>query len=59
MGHMSFQIGIRTLSRIELEAIHITYWQKKLSTFCLYPETLWNPDFKDDGLVNLMEQISR
>jgi hypothetical protein len=31
---------------------------KKVSTFCLCPETLCEDEFKD-GLVNLMEEISR
>jgi hypothetical protein len=32
---------------------------KNLSTFCLFPEPLWEPEFKGDKPVSLVEEISR
>jgi hypothetical protein len=43
---MKFQAGIRTILGIGPETIHVTFWQKKLSAFCLCPETLCETEFK-------------
>jgi hypothetical protein len=56
---LRFQLGIRTLLRIGLEAIYVTYWQRTLSTFCLCLETLWEAEFKGDRLTSLVKEMSR
>lgn len=49
--------GARTLSRIGLEDIHATFWQRNRTMFC--PEILSNVEFKGNGLISLAEEILR
>jgi hypothetical protein len=51
MGTGALENGTKGHSHYIMEMI--------LSTFCLCPETLNEPDFKGDGLINLVEEISR
>lgn len=56
---LRLQMVIRTLLRIVLEAILVPFWQRTLSTFCLCSEPLYESEFKNDGLINLVGEISR
>jgi hypothetical protein len=56
---MLFQVEIRTLSGIGLQTMCFFILAKNLPTFCACSETLCKAKFKGDGLINLVEQISR
>lgn len=51
--------GNKETFEIELEAIHVTFWQKRLLCICLHPETFCEIKFKSDGVTNLAEKIPR
>jgi hypothetical protein len=55
---MRFQIEMRTLLGND-ERHSCLILTKNLSTFCPCPETLWESEFKGDGLSNLVKKISR
>lgn len=38
---------------------YVTFWHKRLSTFCPHPENLQKTKIKGDELINLAEDISR
>jgi hypothetical protein len=56
---MKFQMGTRTLLKIRMEVIPVTFWQKTCLYFWLCSETLWAAGFKGDEQINLAEKISR
>jgi hypothetical protein len=53
-----FQVEMRILLGIRLQAIHVTFWHRICLHFVL-DLRLSEAGFKSNGLINLVEEISR